>query len=53
MPATVPMTGNVLLTQGDNALTSEEMTVNLDDGTAQMSGRVSIAAAAATARERS
>jgi len=30
----------VLLTQGPNALTSERMTVNLEDGTAQMTGRV-------------
>ncbi|SDG71283.1 LptA/OstA family protein [Alloyangia pacifica] len=37
---TVVMTGNVLLTQGANALTSERMVVNLTDGTAQMAGRV-------------
>ncbi|MGP6089040.1 LptA/OstA family protein [Antarctobacter jejuensis] len=36
----VIMSGNVLLTQGPSALTSEQMTVNLRDGTAQMSGRV-------------
>ncbi len=36
----VVMSGNVLLTQGPSALTSEQMTVNLRDGTAQMSGRV-------------
>ncbi|KUF10657.1 lipopolysaccharide transport periplasmic protein LptA [Pseudoponticoccus marisrubri] len=36
----VVMRGNVLLTQGPNALTSEQMTVNLDDGTAQLAGRV-------------
>ena len=40
------MTGNVLLTQGDNALTSERMTVDLDAGTAQMAGRVQHGAAA-------
>ncbi|MDA7429454.1 LptA/OstA family protein [Primorskyibacter aestuariivivens] len=38
--ATVVMTGNVLLTQGLNALTSDRMVVNLEDGTARMSGRV-------------
>ena len=36
----VVMRGNVLLTQGKNALTANEMTVNLTDGTAQMGGRV-------------
>ncbi len=36
----VVMTGNVLLTQGQNALTSQKMTVNLVTGTAQMVGRV-------------
>ena len=34
------MTGNVLLTQGPNALTSQNMTINLIDGTANMTGRV-------------
>lgn len=34
------MTGNVLLTQGQNALTSQNMTINLIDGTANMTGRV-------------
>ncbi len=36
----IVMTGNVLLTQGQNALTSNKMTVNLITGTAQMVGRV-------------
>lgn len=36
----VTMIGNVLLTQGPSALTSERMVVDLKDGTAQMSGRV-------------
>ncbi len=36
----VVMTGNVLLTQGQNALTSQKMTVNLVTGTARMVGRV-------------
>lgn len=36
----VVMSGNVLLTQGPSALTSERMIVNLRDGTAQMAGRV-------------
>ena len=34
------MRGNVLVTQGPNAITSEEMTVDLDTGTAQLTGRV-------------
>ncbi len=34
------MTGDVLLTQGNNALTSDKMTVDLEDGTALMVGRV-------------
>ncbi len=34
------MSGDVLLTQGNNALTSDTMRVNLQDGTAQMRGRV-------------
>jgi lipopolysaccharide export system protein LptA len=37
---TVVLTGDVLLTQGNSALTSESMIVNLDDGTARMTGRV-------------
>lgn len=37
---TVTLVGNVLLTQGANALTSERMVVNLEDGTAKMEGRV-------------
>lgn len=37
---TIVMTTNVLLTQGQNALTADKMTVNLRDGTAQMNGRV-------------
>lgn len=36
----IVMIGNVLLDQGPNALTSDRMTVQLDDGTAQMTGRV-------------
>lgn len=38
--AVVVMSGNVLLTQGLNALTSDRMVVNLEEGTARMSGRV-------------
>ena len=34
------MRGNVLLTQGASALTSDLMTVDLAGGTAQMDGRV-------------
>ena len=37
---TIVMSGNVLLTQGRNALSSDTMSVKLSDGTAQMSGRV-------------
>ena len=37
---TIIMTGDVLVTQGQSALTADRMTVNLSDGTAQMSGRV-------------
>jgi lipopolysaccharide export system protein LptA len=36
----VVMSGNVLVTQGSNALTSESMTLNLATGTARMNGRV-------------
>jgi lipopolysaccharide export system protein LptA len=36
----IVMTGNVLLTQGPSALTSDKMTVNLTTGSAQMVGRV-------------
>lgn len=36
----VVMSGNVLLTQGPSALTSERMVVNLKDGNAQLTGRV-------------
>ncbi len=36
----VVMSGDVLLTQGGNALTSQKMTVNLKTGSAQMQGRV-------------
>lgn len=34
------LTGDVLLTQGSSALSADRMTVNLNDGTAQMDGRV-------------
>ncbi len=34
------MTGNVLLTQGPSAISSQKMTVNLKEGTAQMEGGV-------------
>ncbi len=36
----VVMKGDVLTTQGPNAVASDEMTVNLDDGTALATGRV-------------
>lgn len=36
----VVMRGDVLLTQGANAMTANEMTVNLTTGTARMDGRV-------------
>lgn len=38
--STVVMSGDVLLTQGSNALTSERMVINLESGTAQLTGRV-------------
>lgn len=34
------LTGNVLLTQGANAIAADRMVVNLTDGTARMEGRV-------------
>lgn len=37
---TLTLTGDVLLTQGASAITAERMTVNLETGNAQMSGRV-------------
>jgi lipopolysaccharide export system protein LptA len=37
---TVRLTGNVVVTQGQNVLTGETMTVDLADGTAQVQGRV-------------
>ncbi|WP_299348958.1 lipopolysaccharide transport periplasmic protein LptA [uncultured Shimia sp.] len=36
----VVMTGDVLLTQGNNTLNSNRMTADLNNGTAQMEGRV-------------
>jgi lipopolysaccharide export system protein LptA len=36
----IVMSGDVLLTQGNSALTADRMTVNLTGGTAQMQGRV-------------
>lgn len=36
----VVMTGDVLLTQGQNAIAGQKLTVNLDDGTGRMEGRV-------------
>lgn len=37
---TIIMKGNVLLAQGLNSLAAEEMTVNLNDGSALLTGRV-------------
>lgn len=37
---TIVMNGNVLLSQGNSTLASNQMVVNLNDGTAHMSGRV-------------
>ena len=37
---TLTLRGEVLLTQGASALSADEMVVNLNDGTAQMTGRV-------------
>ncbi|MCK0140219.1 LptA/OstA family protein [Aliiroseovarius sp. F47248L] len=36
----IVMTGDVILTQGQNALASEKLTVNLQSGTGTMDGRV-------------
>jgi lipopolysaccharide export system protein LptA len=36
----IVMSGNVFVTQGPNALTSESMTLDLATGTARMNGRV-------------
>ena len=38
--AVVILTGNVLMTQGQNVISGEKITINLDDGTAQVGGRV-------------
>jgi len=37
---TVVMTGNVILTQGQNALSSDTLTIDLNSGTGNLSGRV-------------
>ncbi len=37
---TILLTGDVLVTQGDSALSAQRMTVHLSDGTAELSGRV-------------
>jgi lipopolysaccharide export system protein LptA len=37
---TLTLSGNVLLTQGPSALSSDRMTINLKTGTARMDGRV-------------
>jgi lipopolysaccharide export system protein LptA len=37
---TIVLTGDVLLTQGRNAIGSERMVVHLEDGAAELSGRV-------------
>ena len=36
----IVMTGDVLVVQGGTAISGDRMTVNLDDGTARMQGRV-------------
>jgi lipopolysaccharide export system protein LptA len=36
----VILTGNVLLTQGQNVISGEKVTINLETGTAQIGGRV-------------
>ena len=36
----IVMSGDVLMTQGNSALSADRMTVQLDDGTARMQGRV-------------
>lgn len=37
---TIVMKGNVLITQGENALAGQKITISLDDGSAQVEGRV-------------
>jgi lipopolysaccharide export system protein LptA len=37
---TLTLTGNVLLTQGNSALTADRMMINIDTGAARMEGRV-------------
>lgn len=37
---TLTLTGDVLLTQGASAISAEQMTVNLESGNAQLTGRV-------------
>lgn len=39
---TVVMTGDVLVTQGDNTMAGEKLTVNLDTGIGVMEGRVKV-----------
>lgn len=38
--ANIVMTGNVLITQGENALAGQKITISLKDGSAQVEGRV-------------
>lgn len=38
----VVMTGDVILTRPDSAMTGERLTVNVDDGTGRMEGRVTV-----------
>ena len=37
---TVLLTGQVLVTQGQNVMSGDKVTINLDQGTAQVGGRV-------------
>lgn len=38
----IVMTGDVILTRPDSAMTGERLTVNVDDGTGRMEGRVTV-----------
>ncbi len=38
----IVMTGDVILTRPDSAMTGEKLTVNVDDGTGRMEGRVTV-----------
>ncbi|WP_236626170.1 lipopolysaccharide transport periplasmic protein LptA [Actibacterium mucosum] len=49
--ASIVMTGSVILTQGDNALSGQTLTVDLASGTGRMEGRVSTVFNPSSAKE--